>query len=78
MCPTHDKDFMLKCTCRQELVLPSSCSMHPGADDVFVKLLYSLQNCVMYLKKKNFFFLPLQFYEKSHSKLSKNEPENIP
>ena len=30
----------------------------------------------MYLKEKN--FLPPQFYEKSHSKLSKHEPENIP
>ena len=31
--------------------------VHPAADDDFVKLLYSLQNCVMYLKKK--IFLPL-------------------
>ena len=30
------------------------------------KLLFPLQNCVMHLKKK------------SHSKLSRNEPENIP
>ena len=35
---------------------------------------YSLENCVMHLKK-NYFFLPPKFYEKSHSKLSKNEPE---
>ena len=36
------------------------------------KLFYSLQNCVMYLKK-NYFFL-----KTPHTKLSKNEPENIP
>ena len=41
------------------------------------KLLYPLQNCVMRLKK-NYFFLPPKFYEKCYSKLSKNEPENIP
>ena len=29
----------------------------PAADDDFVKLVYSLKNCVMHLKK-SFFFLP--------------------
>ena len=32
--------------------------VHPAADDVFVKLLYSLRNCFMHLKKK-YFLLPL-------------------
>ena len=30
------------------------------------------------LKKKYFFFGDLNFMKKGHSKLSKNEPENIP
>ena len=38
---------------------------------------FSLQNCFMHLKNNNFLLLP-QFYEKSHSKLSRNEHENIP
>ena len=42
------------------------------------KLLYALQNCVMHLKKKNFFFCRPNFMKKGHSKLFKNEPENIP
>ena len=41
------------------------------------KLLYYLQNCVIHLKK-NHFFCHHNFMKKSHSKLSKNEPENIP
>ena len=41
------------------------------------KLLYSLQNCVMHLKKNNF-FCHHNFMKKVHAKLSKNEPENIP
>ena len=44
--------YMLKHTCGQVFVLPSWCLVHPAADDDFVKLLYSLQNCVMNLKKK--------------------------
>ena len=51
--------------------------VRPAADDDFVKLLYSLQNCVRYLKK-NYFLLPPELHEKSQSKLSKNEPENMP
>ena len=38
---------------------------------------YPLQNCVMHLKK-NYFFCHHNFMKKGHSKLSKNEPENIP
>ena len=34
--------------------------------------MYPLQNCVMNLKKKNFFL------KNGHSMLSKYEPENIP
>ena len=41
------------------------------------KLLYILQNCVMNLKK-DYFFQHHNFMKKSHSSLSKNEPENIP
>ena len=41
------------------------------------KLLYPLQNCVMHLKKKSFFCLR-NCMKKVHSKLSKNEPEDIP
>ena len=41
------------------------------------KLLYILQNCVMNLKK-DYFFQHHNFMKKSHSNLSKNEPENIP
>ena len=40
------------------------------------KLLYPLQNCVMHLKK-NYFFCNHNFMKKGHSKLSKNDPENI-
>ena len=68
---------MLKHTCEQMLVLPIQHLVHPAADDDFVKLLYFLQNFVMHLKK-NYFLLPPYFYEKIHSKLSKNEHENIP
>ena len=40
---------------------------------------YSLQNCVMHLKKeKIFFFCYHNFMKKSNPKLSKNEPANIP
>ena len=31
-----------------------------------------------YVFEEKLFFLPTWFYEKSHSKLSKNEPKNIP
>ena len=44
-------------------MLPSRRMVRPAADDDFVKLLYSLQTYVMHLKK-NYFFLPLWFYEK--------------
>ena len=50
--------------------------VHPAADEDFVKLPYSFQNCVMHLKKKNF-FCHHNFMKNSHSKLSKNEPKNI-
>ena len=69
--------YMLKCMCGQVLVLPSECLVCSAADDAFVKLLYSLQNCVMHLMK-NYFFCHHNFMEKSHAKLSKNEPKNIP
>ena len=50
--------YMLNSTCGQVLVLPSRRLMQPAAnDDDFVKLLYSLQDCVMHLKK-NYFLLP--------------------
>ena len=41
------------------------------------ELLYPLQKCVMHLKK-NYFFCHHNFMKTGHSKLSKNEPENIP
>ena len=41
------------------------------------KLLYPLQNSIMHLKKNNF-FCHNNFMKKGHSKMSKNEPENIP
>ena len=41
------------------------------------KLLYPLQNCVIHLKEF-FFSCYHNFMNKGHSKLSKNEPENIP
>ena len=53
-----------------------SLGMNGSHSDDFVKLLYSLQNCVMHLKKRYFFCH--RNFTKSHSKLSKNEPENIP
>ena len=68
---------MLKGTCGQVFLLQSRHLVQPAADDDFVKLLYSLQNCAMHLKKKKF-FCRHNFMEKSHSKLSKNEPKNIP
>ena len=68
---------MSNCTCEQVLVLPSQCLVHAVAGDDFVKLLYSLQNCVMNLKKK-IFFCHHSRMKKSHPKCSKNEPENIP
>ena len=50
--------YMSKCTCGQVLVFPSQRLVHPAADDDFLKLLYSFQNCVIHLKKKNFFLPP--------------------
>ena len=44
----------------------------------FYKLLYLLKNCIMKLKKKFFFLCHHNFIKKHHSKLSKNEPQNIP
>ena len=41
------------------------------------KLFYPLQKCVMHLKKYTF-FCHHNLMKKGHSKLSKNEPENIP
>ena len=52
--------YMSKRTCGQVLVFPSQRLVHPAADDDFVKLLYSLQSCVMRLKE-NHFFLPISF-----------------
>ena len=37
-----------------------------------LELFHSLQNCVIHLKKKNFFFSLDSFMKKSHSKLTKN------
>ena len=42
---------MSKATCGQVLVLPSRRLVRPATDDDFFKLLYSLQNCFMPLKK---------------------------
>ena len=39
----------------QVLVLPSRRLVHPAADGDFVKLPYSLQNCVINLEKKIIF-----------------------
>ena len=39
----------------QVVVLPSRRLLCPAADDNFVKLLYSWQNCVMHFEKKLFF-----------------------
>ena len=41
------------------------------------KLLYPLQNCAMHFEEKKF-FCHHSFMKKGQSKLSKNEPENIP
>ena len=65
---------MSKGTCGQVLVLPSRRLVRPATDDDFVKLLYSLQNCFMPLKK-NYFCCYHSFMEKSHAKLPKNEPK---
>ena len=58
-------------------VLPSQHLEQLAADDDFVKVLYSLKNCVMHMMKR-FFFCHHGFMKKSHFKLSKNELENIP
>ena len=59
MRPAADDDFfMLKSMCGQVLVLPSRRLVRPAADDDFLKLLYSLQNCVMHLKKNYFLLSP--------------------
>ena len=49
----------------------------PGAS-IFQGLSFlHVQNCVMHLKKKIFLlFCHRKFMKKSHSKLSKNKPEN--
>ena len=52
--------YMSKRTCGQVLVFPSQRLVHTAANDDFVKLLYSLQSCVMRLKE-NHFFLPISF-----------------
>ena len=46
--------------------------VRPTADDDFLKLVYSLQNRAVHLKKKNSATIILW------EKLSANEPENIP
>ena len=61
--------YMSKCTCGQVLVLQSRRLVCATADDDFVKLLYSLQNCVIWRK---IIFYCHHNYEKSHSKLFKN------
>ena len=61
--------YMSKCTCGQVLVLQSRRLVCAAADDDFVKLLYSLQNCVIWRK---IIFYCHHNYEKSHSKLFKN------
>ena len=52
-----DDSVICRNTCGQVLVLPSRRLVRPADDDDFVKLLHSLQNCDMDLKK-NYFFLP--------------------
>ena len=47
--------YMLKRTSGQVLMLPCWCLVHPAPDNDFAKLLYSLQNCLMHLKKKKIF-----------------------
>ena len=49
-------------------MLPSQRLVCPAADDDFVKLLYSLQNCYAFEEKK--FFYHYNFMKKSNSKLS--------
>ena len=66
---------MSECTCGQVLVLPSQGLVHPVADDNFVVLFTKL--CYAF-EEKLFFSATLMSWEKSHSNLSKNEPENIP
>ena len=61
---------MSKRTCGKVLLLQSHRLVRPVVDDNFVKLLYSLQNCVISCHRS--------FMKKSHPKFSKNEPENIP
>ena len=69
-------DHLSKRTCGQVFVLPRGRLVRPAADVGFVKLFYSLQICVMHLEK-NIFFCHHNFMKNSHSKLSRNEPENI-
>ena len=55
--------FMSKHMFGQVLVLPSQHLGHPAADGDFVKLPYSLRNCVINLKKKKkLFLLPPKFF----------------
>ena len=49
-----------------------------GGTDTFSRfIIFTFRNYVMHLKKKRF-FCHHNFMKKGHSKLSKNEPENIP
>ena len=54
-CSCYNFLYMSKRTCGQVLVFPNQRLVHPAADDDFVKLLYSLQSCVMRLKENHFF-----------------------
>ena len=42
------------------------------------KLFYPLENCYAFEEEKNFSATVYNFMKKAHSKLSKNEPGNIP
>ena len=55
---------------------PLKISENQGLSFLHLELLYPLQNCVMHWKKKKI-FCHHNLWKTDHSKLSKNEPENI-
>ena len=65
---------MSKHLCGQVFVLPSRCFVQPAADDDFVKIL----NLLCYAFEEKLFYTATIILLKSHSKLSKNKPKNIP
>ena len=75
--PAADDDLVICQNARVDNCLSCQADARCVVQLMMTLLNYTLQNCEMHLKKKNF-YCHHNFMKKRHSKLSKNEPENIP